>query len=199
MLQSVKICLSSLGCAKNLVDSEVMLGSLSQAGAQFTDDLNQADIQIINTCSFINKAREESYCAIAEAVRWKAKKRHRKVVVAGCLAQRSPEVVTQKYSDVDLIIGLDEVHNIHERIEGLLNKIPGLNTFSATSLPVYLYNEHTPRLLVTPGHYAYLKIAEGCNMKCSFCAIPTFRGEERSRSIDSIAIEAQRLLDRGCT
>ncbi len=193
----MKICLSSLGCAKNLVDSEVMAGSLAQAGAVFTNDPEIADIHVINTCSFIDKAREESYDTIAAALRWKARRRHRKVVVAGCLAQRMPQVVRKKYPKVDLIIGLDDVQTIAARLDEFLHQFPELNTVVREDLPVYLYDENTPRLLVTPSHYAYLKIAEGCNMKCSFCAIPTFRGKERSRSIESIALEAQNLLDKG--
>lgn len=197
MLKSVKICLSSLGCAKNLVDTEVMAGSLAESGAVFTTDLEKADIHVINTCSFIDRARDESFDAIAQAVRWKAKRRNRKVVVAGCLAQRMPQLVQKKYPKVDLIVGLDEVQHIAERLDQFLGRFSDLNTFVATDLPVYLYNEMTPRVLATPRHYAYIKIAEGCNMKCSFCAIPTFRGKERSRSIESIALEAQKLLDRG--
>lgn len=197
MPKSAKICISSLGCAKNLVDTEVMLGSLAQSGVTLTNDLKHADIFVINTCSFIDGAREESNEAIRDAIRWKKKKRHRKVVVAGCLPQRMPEETKETHPNVDLFLGLDEVANVGTMVQNLLRKIPTINTFIKEDLPVYLYDEQTPRLLVTPSHYAYIKISEGCNHKCSFCAIPTFRGKLRSRTVTSITKEAQALLNQG--
>ena len=197
MPKSAKICISSLGCAKNLVDTEVMLGSLAQSGVTLTNDLTEADIFVINTCSFIDGARQESNDAIRDAIDWKKKRRHRKVVVAGCLPQRSPEETKKTHPDVDLFLGLDEITSIGTMVQNLLRKMPGMNTISKEDLPVYLYDENTPRLLVTPQHYAYIKISEGCNHKCSFCAIPTFRGKLRSRSITSVVKEAQALLNQG--
>ena len=197
MPKSAKICVSSLGCAKNLVDTEVMLGNLATSGVSLTNDLNDADIFVINTCSFIDGARQESNEAIMDAVRWKKKKRARRVVVAGCLPQRSPEETKKNHPDVDLFLGLDEITSIGTMVQNLLRKMPQMNTFVKEDLPVYLYDENTPRLLVTPQHYAYIKISEGCNHKCSFCAIPTFRGKLRSRTITSVVKEAQALLNQG--
>ena len=197
MPKSAKICVSSLGCAKNLVDTEVMLGSMAKSGVQLTNDLNDADMFVVNTCSFIESARQESNDAIMDAVMWKKKKRHRKVIVAGCLPQRSPEETKKTHPDVDLFLGLDEVSSIGTMVQNLLNKMPGINKINKDDLPVYLYDENTPRLLVTPKHYAYIKISEGCNHKCSFCAIPTFRGKLRSRTITSIVKEAQALINQG--
>ena len=197
MPKSAKICVSSLGCAKNLVDTEVMLGSLAQSGVSLTNDLKEADIFVVNTCSFIDGARQESNDAIMNAVKWKRKRRHRKVVVAGCLPQRSPEETKKNHPDVDLFLGLDEITSIGNMVQNLLRRTPGINTFVKEDLPVYLYDENTPRLLVTPSHFAYIKISEGCNHKCSFCAIPTFRGKLRSRTITSVVKEAQALLDQG--
>ena len=197
MPKSAKICVSSLGCAKNLVDTEVMLGSLAQSGVSLTNDLNDADIFVVNTCSFIDGARQESNDAIMNAVNWKKKRRHRKVVVAGCLPQRSPEETKKNHPDVDLFLGLDEITSIGTMVQNLLRRTPGINTFVKEDLPVYLYDENTPRLLVTPSHFAYIKISEGCNHKCSFCAIPTFRGKLRSRTITSVVKEAQALLNQG--
>jgi ribosomal protein S12 methylthiotransferase len=197
MPKSAKICISSLGCAKNLVDTEVMLGNLATSGISITNDLDDADIFVINTCSFIDGARQESNDAISDAITWKKKKRNRKVVVAGCLPQRSPEETKKNHPNVDLFLGLDEITSIGNMIQNLLRKIPSINTFVKEDLPVYLYDENTPRLLVTPSHYAYVKISEGCNHKCSFCAIPTFRGKLRSRSIISVVKEVQALLNQG--
>lgn len=197
MPRTVQVCVTSLGCAKNLVDTEIMLGSLADHGAGFTTDLDQANIHLINTCAFIDAARSESNAAIGDAMRWKRQRRNRKVIVAGCLAQRSAEKLKQRYPGIDMILGLDEVAQIGERLSAMYERMGGFRAFPAEDLPVYLYDVNTPRVVVTPKHYAYMKIAEGCNMRCSFCAIPTFRGLERSRSIESIAAEGQRLLDEG--
>ena len=197
MKKIILLCISSLGCAKNLVDTEVMLGSLSQSNISLTDDMNEADIYVINTCSFIESARQESNQTIADGVKWKKKKRGRKLVVAGCLPQRSPQKLNDDFPDVDLILGLDQVANLNKLIDSIYTRMPKLNKITTTDLPVYLYDENTPRLLVTPSHYAYIKISEGCNHKCSFCAIPTFRGKLRSRTITSIVKEAQNLLNQG--
>lgn len=197
MPKTVKICVSSLGCAKNLVDTEVMLGSMAKSGVVITGDLEDADIFVVNTCSFIEGARQESNAAIMDAITWKKKRKSRKVVVAGCLPQRSPEETKKNHPDVDLFLGLDDVASIGTMVNNLLRKMPTMNTIQKEDLPVYLYDENTPRLLVTPSHYAYIKISEGCNHKCSFCAIPTFRGTLRSRTIDSVKKEAQALLNSG--
>ena len=195
--KNVLLCLSSLGCAKNLVDTEVMLGSLANSNITLTNDMNQADIYVINTCSFIASARQESNQTICEGVEWKKKKKNRKLVVAGCLPQRTPEKLNENFPDVDLILGLDQVANLDKLIENIFLKMPKLNKIKSEDLPTYLYDENTPRLLVTPSHYAYIKISEGCNHKCSFCAIPTFRGKLRSRTIESVVKEAQALLNQG--
>jgi len=197
MPRSAKICVSSLGCSKNLVDTEVMLGSLAKSGLEITGDESDADIYVINTCSFIGPARDESNETIAKALKWKKKRRSRKVVVAGCLAQREPEETQKAHSGIDLMLGLDEIASIGTMVQNMLRKLDSVHTFVKEDLPVYLYDENTPRLLVTPAHYAYVKISEGCNHKCSFCAIPTFRGKLRSRAVQSLVKECQALLNRG--
>ena len=197
MKRKILLCISSLGCAKNLVDTEVMLGSLAQSNISLTNSLNEADIYVINTCSFIDSARQESNMTISDGIKWKKKKRGRKLIVAGCLPQRTPEKVMEDFPNIDLILGLDQVANLNKLIENIYTNMPSINKIESKDLPVYLYDENTPRLFVTPSHYAYVKISEGCNHKCSFCAIPTFRGSLRSRSIESIVKESQALLNQG--
>lgn len=194
----MKIGLISLGCPKNLVDSEVMLGLLQESGYELISDEHDADILIINTCAFIEDAIQESLDTIFDCIH---NNRHRKVVVAGCLAQRYAHKLAAELPEVSAFVGTGEFQNI-ARVCNLLTKEEqqsGENTqpLIFVSPPQYLYDHATPRILSTPKHYAYLKIAEGCDNRCSFCLIPQLRGVHRSRSIVSLLMEANHLADAG--
>ena len=186
----------SLGCAKNLVDSEVMLGHLADSGWEFVQDPREADVLVVNTCSFIGPAREESIQAILEAAEYKKTGRLRRLIVAGCLVQRYASELRAELPEVDSFIGLDQLHRIVEVAE------PGIGEKPAGCLPVwsrssYLYDDTSPRRRSTPAWTAYVKIAEGCDHTCAFCAIPSFRGGFRSREPESILREARRLAAEG--
>ena len=154
----------------------------------------EADIFLINTCSFIFDARTEAEQNILEALLWKKEQKHRKVVVAGCLPQRNIEEVQNQYPDVDLFMGLNDVSKFSELVADMYEGIAGIPEIKECT---YIYDEETPRLQLTPSTYAYVKIAEGCNHKCAFCAIPSIRGLQRSRPVDSIVREAQNLVNNG--
>ncbi len=210
----------SLGCPKNLVDTEVMMGMLSRAGAELVRRPEDADIIVVNTCSFIESAQQESVDTILEMVQHKAAGRARKLVVAGCLVERFREAIRQSIPEVDAVVGTGELENIlsasgvaprpavsslpvlASRAEGDARLAKG--RFSRASwdgaiadLPNYLYDEATPRVLSTPPYTAYLKIAEGCDHPCSFCIIPQLRGRFRSRRFESVVAEAERLARSG--
>ncbi len=187
-MSSKKITLISLGCAKNLVDSEVMLGYLNQAGYSLVADIHDADAVIINTCGFISDARGESEAAVQNALKEKRHNPIKRIVVTGCYVEVEPEALKEKYPEVDAWIGVKDFNHIVEALEGR-DYAPGKNCF--------LYSHSSPRLLSTPSGWAYIKIAEGCSHACSFCAIPRIKGRYRSRSIDSIHKEAQNLADDG--
>jgi ribosomal protein S12 methylthiotransferase len=190
----------SLGCPKNLVDSEVMLGLAQKAGHQLTRDAADAEVLVVNTCAFIDKAKQESIDAILEMAEHKKNGRCRTLVVAGCMAERYRDELRAQIPEIDAVIGTGEVPSIVEAIGGA-KLIPLLRSngtrVGTKELPTYIYDSNTPRLLATPRHYAYLKIAEGCDYKCAFCIIPTLRGRYRSRSADSIVAEAERLAAGG--
>jgi len=179
------------------VDTEVMLGSLSGTRLSITNDPQQADIFVINTCSFIKTARSESDDAIKNALLWKKQKKHRMVLVAGCMPQRYAEEINTQYPEVDRFISLDEVSSLGSIISEISQSDYSDKGFSPQGSSEFLYDHNTPRLLTTPASYAYMKIAEGCNHSCSFCAIPAIRGKQRSRTIDSLITEAASLLDNG--
>ncbi len=215
----MKIGLISLGCPKNLVDSEVMLGLAERAGHTLTPNPAEADILVVNTCAFIESAREESVAAILEMAAHKTGGRCRRLVVTGCLAERYREELGAEIPEIDALLGTGEVPRIVEALEGgaaahaqpiqlhrrdktsptPLPANVGRSRASAllNRRPAYLYNDHTPRTLTTPSHFAYVKIAEGCNYKCSFCIIPRLRGSYRSRPVRSIVREARELAARG--
>jgi len=210
--KATKIGVISLGCAKNLVDSEVMLGHLSRVGCTFVQDPAEADVILVNTCGFIEAAREESVETILEAAELKKSGRLKRLVVAGCMVQRYAEELKSSLPEVDAFIGLDQLDQIVEctgveaRVAGPISDLPllrpgrraaGPTATAAWGPSTYLYDEHTPRSLATPAWTAYLKIAEGCDHTCAFCAIPSFRGRFRSRDLDSIRAEAQALSQRG--
>lgn len=210
--KATKVGVISLGCAKNLVDSEVMLGHLARAGCVFVQDPAEADVILVNTCGFIEAAREESVETILEAAELKKTGRLKRLVVAGCMVQRYADELKNTLPEVDAFIGLDQLDRVVESAgvkpqkAVLASDLPMLRPGARAAGPTataawgpstYLYDEHTPRSLATPAWTAYLKIAEGCDHTCAFCAIPSFRGLFRSRDVDSIRAEAEALSQRG--
>ncbi len=231
----MKVGLISLGCPKNLVDSEVMLGLAQQAGHELTQDPSQADVVVVNTCAFIDSAKKESIDTILEMAEFKKNGSARRLVVTGCLAERYRDDLRKEIPEIDSILGTGEVPEIVAAIggsaavapgvapltffrgahsaPGTLNPAPGTQNpapgtqhqhlepgtlnLEPAAPPTYLYDASTPRLLATPRHYAYLKVAEGCDYTCAFCIIPTLRGAYRSRTPESIVDEARALAGRG--
>ncbi|MDQ6810239.1 MAG: 30S ribosomal protein S12 methylthiotransferase RimO [Verrucomicrobiota bacterium] len=193
----------SLGCAKNLVDAEIMLGSVLARGMQVTADAEDADVLIVNTCAFIDSAKEESIGAIMDAhqQRGLAKRPGQRLIVSGCMSQRFSNELRESLPEVDAFIGLDQVRELGAIVERVLatparsNESEALNL--VTARPTYIPNWDTPRFRLTPSHSAYLKIAEGCNHPCSFCVIPQMRGRHRSRPPESIVSEVRALVAEG--
>jgi ribosomal protein S12 methylthiotransferase len=217
-----KVGFVSLGCPKNLVDSEVMMGLLARAGAELTRRAEDADVIVVNTCSFIDSAQQESVNTILEMAQHKTAGKAKKLVVAGCLVERYRDQIRKDIPEVDAVVGTGELESIlaatgvaappaqtnspfvilSTRPEGDARAAQG--RFSRESwdgaigdLPNYLYDETTPRILATPQHMAYIKIAEGCDHPCTFCIIPQLRGQFRSRRFESVIAEAQRLAQSG--
>src|SRR6476620_7624363 len=199
-----KIGMISLGCAKNLVDAEIMLGSVLKHGMEITSDAGDADVLVVNTCAFIDSAKEESIEAILEAHQQRGlnKRSDQKLIVSGCMSQRFARDLHNELPEVDAFIGLDQIRELGEIVEKVLGKRPTLNAEGSTSnailgvgrsafdvsdlaftdqRPRYIPDYDTPRFRLTPAHSAYVKIAEGCNHPCSFCVIPQMRGKHRSR------------------
>jgi ribosomal protein S12 methylthiotransferase len=221
----MKIGLVSLGCPKNLVDSEVMLGLAQGAGHELTEDAAQADVLVVNTCAFIDRAKQESIDTILELAQLKTNGRCQKLVVTGCLAERYRDELKAEIPEIDVVLGTGEVESIVGALESGSAPVgagptavpmtfhrgrPASEPTSAhvaarhrdaivaeRELPTYLYDATTPRVLTTPKHYAYVKIAEGCDYNCAFCIIPKLRGQYRSRPVDSIVAEARMLAARG--
>ncbi len=216
-----KVGFVSLGCPKNLVDSEIMMGMLTQAGAELMPRAEDADVIVVNTCSFIASAQQESVDTILEMARHKTDGRAQKLVVAGCLVERFRDDIRKNIPEVDAVVGTGELEKIRaaagvatapataspfniltSRPEGDAREAQG--RFSRESwdgaiadLPNYLYDEATPRILATPKYTAYIKIAEGCDHPCGFCIIPQLRGKFRSRRFESVIAEAERLARSG--
>src|SRR5215831_13487584 len=192
-----KVGFISLGCPKNLVDSEVMMGQLKQNGYQITADANEADTVVVNTCGFIDSAKKESIEAILEAARLKTGGKAKRLVVAGCLVERYRDELQAEMPEVDAFIGTSQITDIlrvcDSKVDSRSLPVVPLGNQSAT----YLYDESTPRILATPSHYAFIKIAEGCDRPCAFCFIPQMRGHFRSRRFGSIIAEAQQLAEEG--
>ena len=182
-----------LGCAKNLVDGEVMLGHLVERGVEVTPDLDDAEVVIVNTCGFIEDAKRESVGAILEIARRKGKGRLRRLVVAGCMAQGYAVELAAEVPEIDAFVGLDELERVPEAVLGRLGRGHLPDQHGAMKL----YDHTAPRLLATGGVYAYLKVAEGCDNPCTFCHIPRMRGSFRSRPLDSLVEEARRLEEAG--
>src|SRR5947207_2333455 len=192
-----KVGFISLGCPKNLVDSQVMMGQLKQSGYQITSDGEEADTLVVNTCGFIDSAKKESIEAILEAARLKTEGKATRLVVAGCLVERYRDELKAEMPEVDAFIGTSQINDILSVCD------PKTNTRSLPIIPLgnqsatYLYDESTPRVLATPSHYAFIKIAEGCDRPCAFCFIPQMRGHFRSRRFGSIVAEAHQLAEEG--
>ncbi len=216
-----KVGFVSLGCPKNLVDSEVMMGMLANSGAELVRRAEDADIIVVNTCSFIESAQQESVNTILEMARHKTDGKARKLVVAGCLVERFRNDIRKNIPEVDAVVGTGELENILAAA-GIAPQIPADSPFriltsrpegdaraaqgrfsreswdgTVSDLPNYLYDEATPRILATPGYTAYIKIAEGCDHPCTFCIIPQLRGQFRSRRFASVVAEAERLAQTG--
>ncbi|MBM4262677.1 MAG: 30S ribosomal protein S12 methylthiotransferase RimO [Deltaproteobacteria bacterium] len=189
-----KLSIVSLGCARNLVDSEVMAGLLKQHDYEIVEEPSSADIVMVNTCGFIGAAKEESIDTILEISKLKDAGQVKKLIVAGCLSQRYPEAMASELPEVDLFIGTGEVPRI---VDILREHEANRSRRQYVGLPSYLYDHATPRLRTTASHTTYLKVSEGCDHKCAFCIIPQLRGPSRSRSIDSVVAEARMLSQSG--
>ncbi len=211
----LKIGFLSLGCPKNLVDGEVMLGIARDAGHEITSDSAAADVLVVNTCAFIDNAKEESINAILEMAALKRAGNCSRLVVTGCLAERYRDELRREIPEIDALLGTGEVPQILDALGASEARVPSHDSRPAAlpfytksparpapmpapvAPPDYIYDADTPRLLTTPGHFAYVKIAEGCDYTCAFCIIPTLRGAYRSRTVDSIVREARSLAERG--
>ena len=185
-----KVGFVSLGCPKNLVDSEVMMGILARQGYELTPRADEAEILVVNTCSFIEAAQKESVDAILEMAEHKKFGAAKKLIVAGCLVERYRAQILEQVPEVDAVIGTGEVARIMEAVEGELRVLPA-------QPPAFLYHDLTPRIVTTPKHAAYIKIAEGCDHPCTFCIIPQLRGAFRSRRFESVVREAENLAKSG--
>src|SRR6202163_2433354 len=185
-----KVGFISLGCPKNLVDSEVMMGILARGGYELAARADEAEVLVVNTCSFIEAAQKESVDAILEMAEHKKFGAAKKLIVAGCLVERYRAQILEQVPEVDAIVGTGEVERILEAVEGDLRMLPA-------AAPAFLYHYLTPRITTTPRHAAYIKIAEGCNHPCTFCIIPQLRGKFRSRRFESVMREAENLAAAG--
>lgn len=183
----------SLGCPKTLVDSELILGKLDPAHYQIVPTVTDCDVALLNTCSFIRDAQKESVDRILELVQLKKEKKIRAIVVMGCLVQEFPGDLKKEIKEVDAFVGSGEYHKIPEIVKKVTS---GKKVFSVGT-PGYLYTSGEARVALTPRHYRYVKISEGCDHECTFCTIPTFRGKHRSRPVEDIVIEAKRLIQEG--
>src|SRR5437660_10608420 len=182
--------LLSLGCPKNRVDSEVMLGSLLNEGYQLVEDPREAEVVVINSCAFIGEAKQESIDAILEHAQLKETGRRKALVVAGCLTQRYAEVLQNEMPEVDYFVGTSAYPRIAEIIRGERDR-------AVVPDPDHVHDSKTPRRNSMPRYTGYVKIAEGCDNACTFCIIPTLRGAQRSRPIDDVVIEAHRMVEQG--
>ena len=191
----VKIGIVSLGCPRNLVDSELMLGSLKKEGFQISDEVGDGvDVFIINTCSFVKSAREESVDTILEAAQLKKEGKIKRLIVAGCLPQAYSEKLVNSLPEVDSVVGTNDFPKIKEIVKGLLH---GQGRSVVSKGLDYLYDENSPRFSLTPKHFAYVKISEGCDNLCSYCIISRLRGRFRSRTIDSVIKEISNISASG--
>ncbi len=192
MSEKKSVHIVTLGCPKNRVDSEIMLGGLVEGGWELTDAPESADVIVVNTCAFIEASKTESVEAILEASQWKEKGRAQKVVVTGCLSQRYPEELSREIPEVDHFLGT----SAYAQLPALLADVNGAPRQLIPD-PDYIHSSATPRINSLPSYTAYLKIAEGCDNECAFCIIPTLRGDQRSRPIDDVVREARTLASQG--
>src|SRR5213592_5328198 len=205
-----KIGMISLGCAKNLVDAEIMLGSVLQRGMEITSRAEDADVLVVNTCAFIDSAKEESIEAILEAHQQRGlnKRPNQKLIVSGCMSQRFSSELRESLPEVDAFVGLDQVSELGQIVQKVVTD-PGRTLLAdaaratghghnfVTPHPIYIPDYDTPRFRLTPAHSVYVKIAEGCNHPCSFCVIPQMRGKHRSRKPESVLAEIPALVGEG--
>jgi ribosomal protein S12 methylthiotransferase len=200
---SIKVSLISLGCAKNLVDSEIMVGHLHQAGMEVIPEAEKADVVIVNTCSFLESSKEESIGHILEVHQnrgMRKRRKEQKLIVAGCMSQRFSKDLPNAMPEVDAFIGLDQVTKVAPIIEEIFAKERGKKDAPANFIEgrsTWIPDYDTPRFRLTPKHFAYVKIAEGCNHPCTFCIIPQIRGRHRSRTVESVVAEARQLVKEG--
>ena len=189
----LKIALESLGCSKNLVDAEIMMGILNEKGYRLTGDFDEADVIIVNTCGFIESAKQESIDTILDFADLKQTGNLKLLIVTGCLAQRYADELKEEIPEIDAIVGTGSYQNIDEIIGKLKeeHQIVSLNNIE------FAYDETLPRYVSTPSHMAYLKIGEGCDNKCTYCIIPKLRGKYRSRKMEDIISEAKKLAEMG--
>ena len=189
----LKIALESLGCSKNLVDAEIMMGILNEKGYKLTGNFEEADVILVNTCGFIESAKQESIQTILEFAELKETANLKLLIVTGCLAQRYADELKEEIPEIDAIVGTGSYQNIDEILAELSEKhqIVSLNNIE------FAYDENLPRYVSTPSHMAYLKIGEGCDNKCTYCIIPKLRGKYRSRKMEDIIAEAKKLAERG--
>jgi ribosomal protein S12 methylthiotransferase len=188
----LNIGMVSLGCPKNLVDGEVMLGTLRARGHELVANPEDADVLVVNTCAFIDRAKQESIDAILEMAREKEGGRARRLVVTGCLAQRYDAEIRKEIPEIDATLGTGQVSDIVRAVEGASTSLA-----EAEGPPTWVYDHTSPRVLSTPPYLAYVKISEGCDYTCSFCIIPTLRGRHRSRNVEDVVAEARALAARG--
>lgn len=189
----MKIFFASLGCDKNLVDAEGMLGYFLKAGYEFTEDEREADVIFVNTCCFINDAKEESIQTILDMAAWKEQGKCKVLAASGCLAQRYRDEIMEQIPELDGIIGINDCEKAVELVESLLQGAEHQNMVSSEEKPVHC----TDRILTTGGHYAYLKIAEGCDKHCTYCVIPSVRGKYRSIPEEELIAQAEKLAEQG--
>ena len=197
------VAVISLGCPKNTVDSEVMLGKLAQDHYSLVKDPTQAEVVIVNTCGFIEASKKESIDTILEVARLRKSGHLKSLVVGGCLAHRYGDELRKELPEIDILFGLNDVENVADQIKGMSLPIHPSQNDKKPLLPnslseaTYVYDASSPRLLSTPSHFAYVKISEGCDLPCTFCIIPKIRGHYRSRSIEDIEQEARNLASQG--
>src|SRR5438067_1455473 len=198
----INVGMISLGCAKNLMDAEIMLGSVLRSGMKITSRAEDADVLVVNTCAFIDSAKEESIEAILEAHQQRGlnKRPNQKLIVSGCMSQRFASDLRQLLPEVDAFIGLDQVSDLGEIVQKVLRQAShdgDVDLEFGRSRPTYIPDYDTPRFRLTPAHFAYVKVAEGCNHPCSFCVIPQMRGRHRSRPPESVLTEIRGLVSEG--
>ncbi|MFQ5949948.1 MAG: 30S ribosomal protein S12 methylthiotransferase RimO [Nitrospiria bacterium] len=195
--EAIKVGLVSLGCPKNQVDSEVMLGSLVQTGYALTPKEEEADVIIVNTCGFIDQAKEESIDTLIAMGALKKEGRCKLLIATGCLTQRYPGELLDQMPEIDAVVGTGDFPKIASLCRTLLSRESKGVPPRLTASPTYLYQPESPRLRLGSRHQAYVKVSEGCNYRCSFCAIPSFRGDLQSRTVDSVVREVRELARQG--